>query len=217
MDETTLHDWEERIASHVRTSGETDVAHDVSHVERVVRNARRIGGREHADLAVVVPAAWLHDIVTVRKDSPDRAKASTFAAAEAGRFLRSIGYPEQLIDPIAHAVEAHSFSARIEPRTLEAKVVQDADRLEALGAIGIARCFATSGAMGRPLYSTEDPFAMSRGLDDRQYALDHFVLKLFRVAESLRTEAGQAEGRRRSDFLHAYWAELRAEIEDAEA
>jgi uncharacterized protein len=217
MDQPTLFAWEERIARHVRLNAAADVAHDLGHVERVVRNARRLGVREGADLAVVIPAAWLHDIVAVRKDSPDRARASGLAAAEAGRILRGLGYPAELGEPIAHAIEAHSFSAKIEPRTLEAKVVQDADRLEALGAIGIARCFATSGAMGRPLVSAEDPFATARVPDDRQYALDHFVLKLFRVAESLRTEAGRAEGRRRSEFLHAYWAELRAELEDGEA
>jgi uncharacterized protein len=162
---------------------------------------------------VVLPAAWLHDIVAVRKDSPDRARASTLAAAEAARFLRDIDYPAALVAEIAHAIEAHSFSAGIEPRTLEAQVVQDADRLEALGAIGIARCFATTGAMARPLYCPDDPFGVARALDDKAYALDHFELKLFRVAETLRTASGRAEGQRRATFLRAYVAQLRLEIE----
>jgi uncharacterized protein len=213
MDEHSLASFEARIASHVRQTATGDVAHDVAHVERVVKNARRLGQREGASLAVVVPAAWLHDIVTVRKDSPDRGRASTLAAAEAVRLLQQMTFPSELIPAIAHAIEAHSFSAAIEPRTLEAMVVQDADRLEALGAIGVARCFATTGAMGRPLYCAEDPFATARALDDRQYALDHFELKLYRVAETLRTVSGRSEGQRRADFLRAYVAELRAEIE----
>jgi uncharacterized protein len=213
MDDETLGLWEARIARHVRQSAVADVAHDAHHVERVVRNARRIGRLEGADLSVVLPAAWLHDIVAVRKDSPDRARASTLAAAEATRFLRDIDYPQPLLDPIAHAIEAHSFSAGIEPRTLEARVVQDADRLEALGAIGIARCFATTGAMGRLLYCPDDPFGASHTLDDKAYALDHFEVKLYRVAASLRTPSGRAEGQERAAFLRAFVAQLRREIE----
>src|SRR5512142_1588233 len=118
MDELTV--WEAPIATHVRAAGAADPAHDISHVERVVSNARWLALREQANLAVVVPAAWLHDIVAVPKDSPDRNKASTWAAAEAARFLRSIGYPEESIAPVSHAIEAHSFSAGIEPVTVEA-------------------------------------------------------------------------------------------------
>jgi uncharacterized protein len=204
--------WENRIADHVRATAAADTAHDLSHVERVVKNAKRLGVREQADLAVVVPAAWLHDIVSVRKDSPDRGKASTLAAAEAVRLLRGIRYPDALIAPIAHAIEAHSFSAGIAPDTLEAKVVQDADRLDALGAIGIARCFATSGAMGRRLYCPEDPFGVSHALDDREYALDHFPLKLLRLADTMQTTSGRGEARQRADFLHQFLAQLRSEL-----
>jgi uncharacterized protein len=213
MDAATLNAWEARLAALVRRGPTGDVAHDVAHVERVVKNGKRLGRREGANLAVVVPAAWLHDIVVVPKDSPDRSRASALAAAEATRLLDGIGFPAELLPPIAHAIEAHSFSAAIEPRTLEAMVVQDADRLDALGAIGVARCFATSGSMGRALYCADDPMGATRALDDREYALDHFAVKLFRVAESLRTESGRAEGRRRADFLRTYVAELRLEIE----
>ena len=206
--------WEIRIAEHVRTAGAGDAAHDLSHVERVVGNAKRLAACEQADLAVVVPAAWLHDIVAVRKDSPERAKASVLAALEAARFLRAILYPADLIAPIAHAIEAHSFSAGIAPATREAQVVQDADRLDALGAIGIARCFATSGAMNRRLYCPEDPFGASHALDDRAYALDHFPLKLLRLADTMQTASGRHEARQRADFLHHFLAQLRTELAD---
>lgn len=210
MQESTA--WEDRIADHVRATAAADAAHDLSHVERVVTNAKRLGAREQADLAVVVPAAWLHDIVSVRKDSPDRCRASAMAAAEAARLLRDIGYPEHLWAPVAHAIEAHSFSAGIAPETLEAQVVQDADRLDALGAIGIARCFATSGAMNRRLYCPEDPFGALHALDDREYALDHFPLKLLRLADTMQTASGRSEARQRADFLHQFLAQLRTEL-----
>src|SRR3989440_10576479 len=139
MMEKTI-EWEARFAALLaEEQNATDAAHDEGHVRRVVANARKLAEAEGADLAVVLPAAWLHDCVTIAKNSPQRASASRLAAERAGALLRAAGYPEQHIPEIEHAIEAHSFSARIVPRAPEAKVVQDADRLEALGAVGIAR------------------------------------------------------------------------------
>src|SRR5688572_3408481 len=136
----SLSDLETRCAGFVgEHMAANDPAHDVMHIERVVANARHLAASEGARLEIVVPAAWLHDCVTLPKDSPQRAQASRLAAAEATRLLSEWGCEPDWLPMIAHAVEAHSFSARIEPKTIEAKVVQDADRLEALGAIGLAR------------------------------------------------------------------------------
>lgn len=84
--------------------------------------------------------------------------AAQLSAKEGIEFQRHIKYPEIYFDDIAHAIEAHSFSANIETKALEAKIVQDADRLDGLGAIGLARCFATAGLMRRTFYSAFDPF-----------------------------------------------------------
>ncbi len=88
-------------------------------------------------------------------------------------------------------IEAHSFSANIETRTLEAKILQDADRLDAIGVIGAARCFYIAGRMGSALYDSNDPMAENRPLDDKNYALDHFRTKLFNLlpASKLKPEA----------------------------
>jgi uncharacterized protein len=204
--------WEPRFEDHLRRVMATDPAHDLSHIRRVVANAKRIATAEQAQMEVVVPAAWLHDVVKFGKSDPRNKKSARLAAAEAIRFLREAGYPEQYIGAIAHAIEAHSFSGNVEPQTLEAKCVQDADRMDALGAIGIARTFATTGTMGRPLYCEEDPWAQRRELNDKEYALDHFEQKLFRVAETLNTQAGRAEGRKRAEFLRGYIEQLRTEL-----
>ncbi|KPV47878.1 hypothetical protein SE17_41085, partial [Kouleothrix aurantiaca] len=111
-----------------------DAAHDLAHIRRVVGTATALAAAENADLWIVVPAAWLHDCVIVPKNSPDRARASGMAADAATEFLRGAGYPPEFLPGIHHAIEAHSFSARIAPRTPEARVVQDADRLDAIGA-----------------------------------------------------------------------------------
>nr|MCU0650475.1 HD domain-containing protein [Gemmatimonadaceae bacterium] len=130
-----------RSRAHVATLP-GDAAHDHCHVWRVVATAERLAAIEGARLDVVRPAAWLHDCVVVPKDAPHRARASRLAADEAVRLLAAWGFGALPLDEIAHAIAAHSFSAGIAPRTLEARVVQDADRLDALGAIGLARCLA---------------------------------------------------------------------------
>lgn len=198
----------ERLAS--------DPAHDLTHVRRVVKNTLYLTEIESANLDITLPAAWLHDCVSVAKNSDLRSHASRLAADEAIRFLREIGYAEACLDPIHHAIEAHSFSAGVRPMTLEARVVQDADRLEALGAVGIARCLLTGGAMGTPLYDPEDPFCERREPDDRRFTLDHFYCKLLRLPETMQTRAGRDEALRRVDFMRRYLAALAMEIQGLE-
>lgn len=190
----------------------SDPAHDLTHVERVVQNTLSLTKAENGNVAVSVPAAWLHDCVSVAKDSPLRKQASKLAADEAVRFLESVNYPGGFLPQIYHAIEAHSFSANIPTETLEARIVQDADRLEAVGAIGIARCFLTGGSMGTPLYEPSDPFAANRDLDDRSYTLDHFYCKLLGLADTMKTQAGKAEAIKRTDYIKAFLKQLGSEI-----
>ncbi len=189
-----------------------DPAHDISHIKRVVQNTLKLTKVENGNLAVTIPAAWLHDCVSVAKDSPLRKQASKLAADEAIRFLESVNYPADLLPAIYHAIEAHSFSANLETKTLEARIVQDADRLEAVGAIGLARCFLTGGSMGTLLYDPADPFADHRALDDRSYTVDHFYCKLLGLQDTMKTEAGLAEAIKRTDYMKAFLRQLGAEI-----
>ncbi len=190
----------------------SDPAHDISHVKRVVQNTLRLTQAENGNAYVTVPAAWLHDCVSVAKDSPLRAQASKLAAREAVRFLESVGYAPDLLTQVHHAIEAHSFSANLDTETLEARIVQDADRLEAVGAIGITRCFLTGGSMGTPLYETSDPFAKNRVPDDRRYTLDHFYCKLLGLAETMKTEAGKTEAIKRTGYMREFLQQLGSEI-----
>lgn len=189
-----------------------DPAHDLSHFKRVVRTAKNLCVLEKARMEVVMPAAWLHDFVIVPKNDPRRKEASRLSAVEAIQFLKQIHYPEIYFSDIANAIEAHSYSAGIEPLTLEAKIVQDADRLDGLGAIGIARCFATAGLMKRSFYSESDPFCLERTADDSQFTIDHFYKKLFSIADTLKTEAGRTEGAKRVVIMKKYLSDLASEI-----
>jgi uncharacterized protein len=189
-----------------------DPAHDLAHIRRVVANAHALAIAEGARLEIVLPAAWLHDCVVVPKDSPQRSRASTLAAGVASAFLRDNQFPATHIPAIAHAIAAHSFSAGIAPQTLEAMVVQDADRLDALGAIGIARCLQLGGALGKPLYNLHAPFPTSRPPDDTANILDHFYVKLLNLADMMHTASGQAEARARTAFMQQFLDQLGNEL-----
>lgn len=192
---------------------EADSAHDIAHIQRVVKSALELSEMENADIEIVTAAAWLHDCVTLPKNHPDRKKASQLAAEKAAGFLNSINFPPQKIDAVSHAIEAHSFSAGIPPKTIEAKIVQDADRLDALGAIGIARCFLVGGAMNSTLYNVEDPFCENREPNDKAWSIDHFYKKLFTLPKTMNTESGKRIAELRVEFMKEYLDQLRREID----
>lgn len=192
---------------------EYDAAHDIAHIKRVVRSAKKINLEESGDDEIVIAAAWLHDCVALPKNHPDRKKSSTLAAQKAAVFLGTVGFPASKIPAVAHAIEAHSFSAGLEPKTIEAKIVQDADRLDALGAIGIARCFSVGGELSSPLYHPEDPFAESREPDDSKWTVDHFYNKLFRLPDLLNTSTAREMAKERVLFMKKFLKQLSSEIE----
>lgn len=189
-----------------------DAAHDISHVRRVANNVAELTRKENADARVTLPAAWLHDCVAVAKDSPLRAQGSLLAAQAATDFLRTIDYPGELLAQVFHAIEAHSYSAAIPARSLEARIVQDGDRLDSLGAIGIARCLLVGGRLNRPLCSPEDPFCEQREPDDTRFTIDHFYAKLFKLPATMQTATGRAEAERRVTLMRDYLDRLRLEL-----
>jgi uncharacterized protein len=205
-------EWEEQFAQFLEDETGQDPAHDRGHVLRVVANAKELAAKEGARLEIVIPAAWLHDCVIIPKNSKQRQRASVLAARRAATLLEESGFPAENIVAIKHAIAAHSFSAGIEAETLEAKVVQDADRLDAIGAIGIARCFAVGGALGIQFYSLVEPFPIARQANDREYVLDHFYVKLFKLVDQMGTETGRQEAERRTAIMRQFLAQLGDEI-----
>jgi uncharacterized protein len=197
-------------------ANEAGGAHDLSHIVRVWRNAARIARTEPGcDTEVLLAAAILHDCVAVEKSAPQRPFASLLSAARAREIVAPLDWPNVRVDALAHVIEAHSFSADLAPQTREAKIFQDADRLDAIGAIGVARCFHVGGRMDGALYHPGDPAARSRPLDDRAYALDHFPAKLFRLADGFWTAEGQRLAAARVAVMTEFVATLLAEIEGA--
>ena len=191
---------------------ESDPAHDLPHIERVVANSRILCHDEGADWNIIHPSAWLHDCVFVAKDSPDRAKASTLSADHAVRLLDNSTYQKHQLEAIHHAISAHSFSANIETKSLEAMVLQDADRLDALGAFGLSRCLMLGGHMESQLYHSNDPFCENRSPDDARFCVDHFFAKLLTLKDTMQTEAGKTVAIERTKFLKDFLDQLKDEI-----
>lgn len=189
-----------------------DPAHDFAHVQRVVGNARRIAAAEGADEAVAVPAALLHELFSYPKGHRLSPRSGEVCAERAVEALAAVDWPAEKIPAIAHAIRVHPFSLGIVPDDLESRTLQDADRLDSLGAIGIARLFATCAAMGRPLYAPEDPFCRTREPDDKAYGLDHVYRKLLRIPAVLHTATARAMAEERVAFLRTYLDQLGREL-----
>lgn len=190
-----------------------DGSHDSSHLIRVWTNATTIQDEEGGDSELVAAAVLLHDCVYVPKNSPDRRTASSLAAKKAHTVLTELlGWEGTRAELVAEAIESHSFSAGLTPKSLEGRILQDADRLDAIGLIGIARCFYTAGRLGTSLYDPSDPPGDRRELRDDQFALDHFPRKLLRLAATFQTSTGQRLALERHAMLERFYDGFLEEI-----
>lgn len=190
-----------------------DPAHDFLHIMRVYKNAELIGHREGADMKILLPAVLLHDLVVYPKGSAKTSKSADDSADMAEKWLRSYGYTRDKIDKISYCVRTHSYSKRLLPSTLEGKVLQDADRLDALGAIGIARTFSVGGSESRTFYNPNDPFwGSDRELNDREWTLDHFQTKLLKLKKLMHTRTARKIAQERARFMEQFIRQMRKEI-----
>ncbi|MFB6351880.1 MAG: HD domain-containing protein [Bradymonadaceae bacterium] len=212
------YEWGPEAARVVAEAMATDGAHDAGHLGRVFASARTIAagerdaGRE-IDWEVVVAAVLFHDVVNLPKDAPDRASASARSAERARLFFDGRGgFDEGQMALLGEAIERHSFSQDRVPESLEARIVCDADRLEAIGAVGIARTFYVSGTMEGQIAHPSDPFADERALDDTSYAVDHFFEKLLALKDEFLTATGREMAERRHEVLVEFLEEFGEEV-----
>jgi uncharacterized protein len=192
-----------------------DPAHDLSHIMRVFKNAQYVGKAEGADMQILLLAVLLHDIGSESKLSKKSSESDALRQKMAEDFLKKKGLDDNAMKSVLYAIEVHRFSKGLIPSTLEAKILQDADRLDAMGAIGIARVFMTGGAMGRKLYNPNDPFCESREPDDKMWNLDHFFRKLLRLESGMHTETGKRIAKQRAAVLKRYLTDLKRELSKA--
>lgn len=191
---------------------QNDPAHDFEHIMRVYKNAKRIAREEKANEKLVLTAALLHDIVWYPKSDGRSKKASVHSAKLAKKILTKYNYTPDEIKIITDAIRDHSFSRNRIPKTIEGKVLQDADRLDALGAIGIARTFSVGGAENRPIYRDGDPFCQKRKPNDKLWTVDHFYRKLFLLEKKMNTKSAKKEARRRTALMKYFLVNLKKEL-----
>ena len=190
-----------------------DSAHDFDHIMRVFKNAQKICKKENTHEKLVLSAVLLHDIVSYPK-SDKRSKLSSIKSAEKSKkILKKFNFTKEEIQTISDTIRDHSFSRNKIPATIEGKILQDADRLDAIGAIGIARVFAVSGSEKRPFYNVKDPFCKNRVPNDEIWALDHFYRKLFKLESLMNTKSGKIEAKKRTKVLKDFLNELKKEIQ----
>ncbi|WP_309571572.1 HD domain-containing protein [Deinococcus sp.] len=201
------------VWSWVHANMEGDAAHDDAHLLRVARWTRRCAPDLPAGVAIA--AAFTHDVVNLPKNHPQRAQASELSAQAVRATLPSLGFtPAETMD-VALAVLDHSYSRGAVPDTELGSALQDADWLDALGALGVLRVAGVGGQLGRALLHPSDPWAQGRDPDDLAFTVDHFFTKLLKLDGTFRTPAGQAEARRRTLTMRAFLAELASELEVA--
>ena len=190
-----------------------DLAHGWEHVQRVYRLALHIAQQEGADPFIVGVAALLHDLGRLTHD--ETRHHADLSVIHARDLLTRHQVPPDKQEAILHAIDAHSFSKGLQPRTLEARIVRDADRLDSLGAIGILRWAITGTQRGTPetrSYHPDDPFAEWHPLDDRRYMLDHFYSKLLKLSDTMSTQTGRKLAERRTRFIRTYLDEFKDEL-----
>ena len=189
-----------------------DPAHDWPHIGRVISTAKKLAAGENVDLPCLLAAIYCHDIVNLPKNHPDRSNASVLAAEKAGPLLELAGFNSGEIKKIQQFVIEHSFSKGLKPTSLEAAIVQDSDRLDTLGAIGVLRCASVNTQMKSAFYEPFDPLAEARELDDKKYMVDHYFVKIFKLPELMNTAKGKMEAEKRVVFMKAFLETLMGEI-----
>jgi len=189
-----------------------DSAHDFEHIMRVYKNAQKIGKEENANMKLVLAAVLLHDIISSPKSVKKSKTSSIKSSVVAQRILQNHGYDKDEIKTISDAIRDHSFSRGMVPNTIEGKILQDADRLDAIGAIGIARAFSVGGSEKRPFYNKSDPFCQRRKPYDNNWTLDHFYKKLLLLEKKMNTDAAKKEASHRTKTIKKFLDDFKKEI-----
>jgi len=200
------------LKNEVKKRMENDSAHDFEHTMRVYKNAQKICKKEKANEKLVLSAALLHDIVSYPKSDKRSKTSSIESAKKSQKILEKLNFSKEEITIISGAILDHSYSQNKIPKTIEGKILQDADRLDALGAIGIARVFATGGSLKRPFYNIDDPFCKKRIPDDHIWTVDHFFQKLLKLESLMNTKSGKAEAKKRTRILKEFLNQLKQEL-----
>jgi uncharacterized protein len=189
-----------------------DPSHDWAHVERVAKIGTQISYQLKAQTDLILAAIYCHDIENLPKNHPHRSLASTLSAEKSIPILQQCQFETTEIELITNAIKEHSFSSKQKPSHLISAIVQDSDRLDALGAIGILRCAAVSTKLESSFYDINDPLAQDRDYDDTKFMIDHYFLKLFELPQTLNTDEAKVIAYERIKIMKSFLSQLMHEI-----
>jgi len=186
-------------------------SHDWLHVKRVANLAEELQKNEGGDQEILMLSVYLHDIGRAREDNGEIKDHAAWGAEKAREILSNQGHHDEVIERVQHCIEAHRYSNNIEPETVEAKILSDADNLDAIGATGIARTFSFSGESQQPLARLENPKK-----EGRETTLNHVREKLLNLKDRMYTDKGLeiAENRHKftENFVKQFEAEMRGDL-----
>lgn len=196
---------------------DTPPSHDWSHVKRVYDLSMEIGKKEGADLEILQLAAYLHDVAR-RKEDESRGKVDHASEGTkiARKILKKHGYSEKQVRKVLHCIQSHRFRKSKTPKSKEAKVLFDADKLDSIGAIGVARDFAFAGEIGARLYDEDILFKAEVGKTEiyskSDTAYREFLVKLRKIKEKMLTKTGKEIAEERDAFMRTFFQRLKKEI-----
>ncbi|WP_276273389.1 HD domain-containing protein [Haloarcula litorea] len=186
-------------------------AHDWHHVRRVEALADRLAGEYDVDDRTLELAVWFHDVGRAREDAGEIRDHAAWGAEECERVLPDHGVPDERVETVAQAVRAHRYSNAVDPASREAELLCDADNLDALGAVGLARCFTYGGERGEVLHDPDLPAAADDSpAGATQY--NHVRKKLRALPDRMYTDAGRRMAEERRDFVDRFLAQFDAEV-----
>jgi len=201
------------ISNFYKVAGGISPSHNIDHSIRVLRTAFWLSEEfPSVDKTVLLIACYFHDANALAKNHPESAKSSKISADYICRLFGNAGLSDKRTKLLHSIILSHSYSSKVECETSEAKLLSDSDKLDALGAIGIARLFSTAGEIGSKLYNASEPFAEKRCLDDSKYALDHFFKKILNIPGKLYTKKAKSVAEQRVAFIQTFLKEFREEI-----
>lgn len=216
-----LNDKYEQILHIVKDSA-TCSAHNLDHIMRVYNLCLKLSKYEKdVDMEVLIPAALLHDISRADEDRDEtrRTDHAMLGSIVAESILKNINYPEIKIDRIKHCIETHRFRSTTSPETIEAKILFDADKIDSLGAVGIARSYVFAGQFGQDisdlsLDGNENKMAQNNPVNDvkKHTALKEYHYKFKNIPDKLYTENGKEIAKKRLKFMDCYFEQLESEL-----
>jgi len=191
-----------------------DPVHGFDHILRVLRLAERIAKAEGADLEIVRAAVLLHDASGAETGGEKREEHQHYSAEFAEQVLKAEGWPQERIAAVQHCIRAHRFRSDEQPRSLEAKVLFDADKLDVIGAFGVARSIAYDVVMGWPIFA--EPSQRFRQSGEKEPGESHssyheFIFKLGKIKDRMLTATGRQIAESRQTYLNDFFEQMAAE------